>query len=211
VPDEPLLQESTNQYVIFPINHDDMWYLYKELVGNFWSTTENIQQLDSLALNYNEKQYMKIFASIFASPNSHGLVNENFAEELCKIIQVTEAKFFYGHQLFVQNIHFEMYNKLLENFATNNEERSKLFKVVENYDSVSNKRAWINQWKHAPFGEQLMASACMHGLMFSSLEMTRDWLKIRTRNLFNHELVEILDKMIFDQVHIFLKKVSYQN
>ncbi len=119
-----LLIETSNQYVIFPINHDDMWSMYKELVNNFWSVTENIQQLDSLALNYNEKQYMKYFSSIFASPESHGLVNENFAEELCKIIQVTEAKFFYGHQLFVQNIHFEMYNKLIDNFASNNEEKS---------------------------------------------------------------------------------------
>lgn len=121
--DEPLLQETSNQYVIFPINHDDMWAMYKELVGNFWSVTETIQQLESLALNYNEKQYMKNFSSIFASPQSHGLVNENFAEDLCKIIQVTEAKFFYGHQLFVQNIHFEMYNKLLDNFAANMDEK----------------------------------------------------------------------------------------
>lgn len=121
--DEPLLQETSNQYVIFPINHDDMWSMYKELVNNFWSVTENIQQLDSLALNYNEKQYMKLFSSIFASPESRGLVNENFAEELCKIIQVTEAKFFYGHQLFVQNIHFEMYNKLIDNFAASNDEK----------------------------------------------------------------------------------------
>ena len=100
-----------------------MWSMYKELVNNFWSVTENIQQLDSLALNYNEKQYMKYFSSIFASPDSRGLVNENFAEQLCKIIQVTEAKFFFGHQLFVQNIHFEMYNKLIDNFAANNEEK----------------------------------------------------------------------------------------
>lgn len=199
ISDEPLLQETSNQYVIFPINHDDMWSMYKELVNNFWSVTENIQQLDSLALNYNEKQYMKYFSSIFASPDSRGLVNENFAEELCKIIQVTEAKFFYGHQLFVQNIHFEMYNKLIDNFAATNEEKIKLFKIVEEYDSVAKKRNWIAQWTNASLGEQLMASACMHGLMFTSLEMTRDWLKFRTRNSFNHEIIDFLERMIYDQ------------
>ena len=29
----------------------------------------------------------------------------------------------YGHQLFVQNIHYEMYNKLLEKFVTTKEEK----------------------------------------------------------------------------------------
>lgn len=53
---EPLLQETLNQYVIFPINHDDMWFMYKELVGNFWSVTETLENLDSLSLDYNEKR-----------------------------------------------------------------------------------------------------------------------------------------------------------
>lgn len=53
---EPLLQETSNQYVIFPINHDDMWGMYKELVGNFWSVTETLENLDALNLDYNEKK-----------------------------------------------------------------------------------------------------------------------------------------------------------
>lgn len=104
-----------------------MWKMYKGLVDNFWSVTESIQQLDTLQLSYDENQFMKYFSSIFASPNSHGLVNENFAEELCKLIQVTEAKFFYGHQLFVQNIHFEMYNRLLDKFSNDSKEEKYVF------------------------------------------------------------------------------------
>jgi hypothetical protein len=120
---EPLLQENPNQYVIFPICHDDMWRMYKSLVDNFWSVTEDIQQLKMLVLDSDEKAFFKYFSSIFASPNSAGLVNENFAEEFSKIINVTEARFFYGHQLFVQNIHYEFYNRLLENFIQNKDER----------------------------------------------------------------------------------------
>jgi ribonucleotide reductase beta subunit family protein with ferritin-like domain len=113
---EPLLQERPGQYVIFPINHEDMWHMYKELVNNFWSFTDNLD-LDKLQLNYNEKKFMKLYSSIFASSESKGLVNDNFAEDFCRLIQVTEAKFFYGHQLFVQNIHYEMYNRLLDCFV----------------------------------------------------------------------------------------------
>ena len=120
---EPLLKETLNQYVIFPIKHDDMWSMYKQLVDNFWSPTESINQLDKLNLNYNEKQFMKYYSSIFASPKSRGFVNDNLAEHFCSIIQVTEAKFFYGHQLFVQNIHYEMYNQLLDQFALESSEK----------------------------------------------------------------------------------------
>jgi ribonucleotide reductase beta subunit family protein with ferritin-like domain len=120
---EPLLEENPNQYVIFPIAHADMWAMYKHLVDNFWSVTETGQQFQVLQLKYNDVQFMKYFTSIFASPHSRGLVNDNFAEDFCKLIQVTEAKFFYGHQLFVQNIHFEMYNQMLDKFVPTQEEK----------------------------------------------------------------------------------------
>ncbi|RNA02317.1 Ribonucleoside-diphosphate reductase subunit M2 [Brachionus plicatilis] len=195
---EHLLEDAPGKYVIFPINHDDMWKMYKHLVDNFWSVTEKIQDLDKLALNYEEKQFMKFFTSIFASPKSSGLVNENFAEEFCKIIQVTEAKFFYGHQLFVQNIHSEMYNKLLLHFMEE-QEREKNFKIVENFDAVINKRNWIEKWKTASFGEQLVASSCLHGLMFCSLDLVHNWLAIKTRSILSHELIDIFERMILDQ------------
>ena len=121
---EPLLQETVGQYVIFPINHHDMWKMYKELVENFWSTTENIGNLDALHLNENEKKFLKLMCSFYATlDQSCGIVSENFAEEFSKLIQVTEAKFYYGHQLFVQNIHFEMYNKLFETLVKSDTER----------------------------------------------------------------------------------------
>lgn len=123
--DEFLLEDNPGQYVIFPIQHQDMWHMYKGLVDNFWSVTEanTVAEIDMINLKYDEGNFMKYFTSIFASPNSRGLVNDNFAEEFCKLIQVTEAKFFYGHQLMVQNIHYEMFNELLNKFAPKIEEK----------------------------------------------------------------------------------------
>jgi len=196
---EPLLEEAPGQYVIFPINHHDMWAMYKKLVDNFWSPTDTLEDLDKLGLNYNETKFIKYFSSIFASSESQGLVNENFAEDFCRCIQVTEAKFFYGHQLFVQNIHYEMYNKLVDWFFTETNEKNKFFKIVENFDSVQNKRQWVAQWKHSSFGEQIMASAIMHGLLFSSLDLVINWLRARKHSQFEHELIDIFEKMVLDQ------------
>lgn len=119
--EEPLLKETIGQYVIFPIKHDDMWHMYKTLVENFWSITENIEHIEQqLCLNNNETKFLKILCSFYAAMD-FGIVNENFSEEFSKLIQITEAKFYYGHQLFVQNIHFELYNKLIEVLVKDND------------------------------------------------------------------------------------------
>ena len=119
---EPMLTESDtqSQYVIFPIEYDDIWHMYKELVGHFWNPNDSNNQIKALNLSYEESKFMKQFAGFYASPESNGLVVENFAEEFSKVVQITEAKFFYGHQLFIQNIHYEVYNRLFE-WCTNDE------------------------------------------------------------------------------------------
>ncbi len=70
---------------------------------------------------------------------------------------------------------------------------------MENFDAVQNKRQWVAQWRHCSFGDQLAASACLHGLMFSALELVRDWLRNRTKNALDHDLLDTFDKMILDQ------------
>lgn len=117
------MQESSGQYVIFPINNRDMWEMYKHFVDSFWSPVENMEEFDKLNLTTDERQFLKFFASFFASPNSKGLVVETFAEDFAQLIQVTEARFFYGHQLFVQDIHYEMFNKILDKVASSLEEK----------------------------------------------------------------------------------------
>ena len=98
--------------------------MYKHFVDTFWSPVENMEELDKkLNFNTDERQFFKFFSSFFASPNSKGLVVETFAEDFAQIIQVTEARFFYGHQLFVQDIHYEMFNKMLDKVASSQEEK----------------------------------------------------------------------------------------
>lgn len=82
--------------------------------------------------------------------------------------------------------------------------RDKMIKIVENFDAVSNKRKWISQWTTSSFGEQLIASACLHGLLFSSLELVHSWLRNRNKASSSHELTDILEKMIFEQVSLIL-------
>ena len=37
---EPILQEDENRYVLFPIQHDDIYKMYKKQVDCFWRAEE---------------------------------------------------------------------------------------------------------------------------------------------------------------------------
>jgi hypothetical protein len=71
---------------------------------------------------------------------------------------------------------------------------------VEGIDAIVNKRNWIKQWSSADFGLKMTASACIHGIFFISLDLVLNWLKNKFRGSFTHELIEIIEKMIADQV-----------
>lgn len=202
---EPMLKESVDTYVIFPINYDDIWHMYKEFVGNFWAPSENINSLTStLDLDYNEAKFFKLFCTFFASPESKGHVVENFTEEFSKVVQVTEAKFFYGHQLFIQNIHYEAYNSLFDKL-TDTGEREKLLKLVESNYSVMNVRNWLKLWMSdsASFANQLVVSACLHGILFTSLDVVINWLEERIEKQkaqkIDKELHDMFVNMRFEQ------------
>ena len=97
---EPLLKENKNRFVIFPIQHHDIWEWYKKSEASFW-TAEEIdlhQDLSDWAnkLNDDERYFIKHILAFFAA--SDGIVNENLAENFVNEVQYSEAKFFYGFQ-----------------------------------------------------------------------------------------------------------------
>ena len=37
---EPILQESNDRFVLFPIQHENIWRMYKDAVNRFWVAEE---------------------------------------------------------------------------------------------------------------------------------------------------------------------------
>ena len=56
---EPILQDNADRFVLFPIEHDDIWQFYKKAEASFW-TAEEIDLSQDLKdwgnLNDGEKQ-----------------------------------------------------------------------------------------------------------------------------------------------------------
>ena len=59
-------------------------------------------------LTEDERFFVKHVLAFFAA--SDGIVNENLAENFVAEVQYTEAKFFYGFQIMMENIHSETYS-----------------------------------------------------------------------------------------------------
>ncbi len=178
---EPILQENPNRFVLFPIKHNDIWAWYKKSEANFW-TAEEIDLGQDLTdwekLKPDEKHFIKHVLAFFAA--SDGIVNENLAENFVSEVQYTEAKFFYGFQIMMENIHSETYSLLIDTYIKDNKEKDHLFNAIETLDCVKKKADWALRWiDNGSFAERLIAFAAVEGIFFSGSFCSIFWLKKR--------------------------------
>ncbi len=178
---EPILQENRNRFVLFPIEHHDIWKFYKQAEASFW-TAEEIdlsQDLKDWAnLNDGERHFISHVLAFFAA--SDGIVNENLAEHFVSEVQYTEAKFFYGFQIAIENIHSETYSLLIDTYVKNPKEKDKLLNAIDTMDCVNKKAQWALKWiDEGNFQERLIAFAAVEGIFFSGSFCSIFWLKKR--------------------------------
>jgi len=179
---EPILQENKNRFVLFPIQHDDIWAFYKKSEASFWTAEEIDLSNDGVdwetKLNDDEKFFIKHVLAFFAA--SDGIVNENLAENFLSEVQYTEAKFFYGFQVMMENIHSETYSLLIDTYIKDPEEKTRLFNAIDTLDCVKKKADWALNWVDSPgFAERIVAFAAVEGIFFSGSFCSIFWLKKR--------------------------------
>ena len=179
---EPILQENKNRFVIFPIKHHDIWEWYKKMEASFW-TAEEIDLSQDLndwnnKLNDDEKYFIKHILAFFAA--SDGIVNENLAENFVNEVQYAEAKFFYGFQIMMENIHSETYSLLIDTYVKDEAEKDELFNALEVFPAIKKKADWALKWIDSDsFAERLIAFAAVEGIFFSGAFCSIYWLKKR--------------------------------
>jgi ribonucleoside-diphosphate reductase beta chain len=178
---EKILVENPNRFVIFPIQYNDIWEYYKMHQAAFWTAEEvdlsgDIRDWEKLS--ENEQFFVKNVLSFFAA--SDGIVNENLAENFYREVQYPEAKFFYGFQLMMENIHSLMYSLLIDTYVSNPQEKDECFNAIDRLPAVQKKAKWALEWiKNASFQERLVAFAAVEGIFFSGSFCSIFWLKSR--------------------------------
>ena len=180
---EPILAEQENRFVLFPIQHDDVWDMYKKAVASFWTSEEidlSQDKTDWARLTDNERFFIKYTLAFFAA--SDGIVNENLLLNFSTEIQIPEVRCFYGFQIAIENIHSETYSLLIQTYVKDKRERDLLFHAVETFPAIREKAQWCLDYTardSATFGERLVAFAACEGLFFSSSFASIFWLKKR--------------------------------
>ncbi|MDF2447618.1 MAG: Ribonucleoside-diphosphate reductase [Bacteroidota bacterium] len=179
---EPILAENKDRFVIFPIKHNDIWEYYKKSEASFW-TAEEIDLSNDTSdwnnkLNDNERHFIKHVLAFFAA--SDGIVNENLAINFLNEVQYPEARFFYGFQVMMENIHSETYSLLIDTYIKDPVEKDKLLHAVETVPCVGKKADWALTWiSNGTFAERLIAFAAVEGIFFSGSFCSIFWLKKR--------------------------------
>jgi len=180
---EPLLKDNPSRFVIFPIQFDDIFAMYKKAVASFWTVEEvdlskDINDWDKL--KDDERHFISHVLAFFAA--SDGIVNENLVERFCQEVQVSEARCFYGFQIAMENIHSEMYSLLINTFIRDSEEQTRLFNAIETIPCIKKKADWALRYishETATYAERIIAFAAVEGIFFSGSFASIFWLKKR--------------------------------
>jgi ribonucleoside-diphosphate reductase beta chain len=150
--------------------------------ASFW-TAEEIDLSQDLndwnnKLNDDEKYFIKHILAFFAA--SDGIVNENLAENFVNEVQYAEAKFFYGFQIMMENIHSETYSLLIDTYVKDETEKDELFNALDVFPAIRKKADWALKWIESDsFAERLIAFAAVEGIFFSGAFCSIYWLKKR--------------------------------
>lgn len=180
---EPLLTAREGRFVLFPIEHSDIWDMYKKAEASFWTAEEldlAADHKDWGEMTTNERFFVSNILAFFAA--SDGVVNENLAQNFSCEIQCAEARCFYGFQIAIENIHSEVYSLLIDTYIKDPAEKHKLLNAIETIPCVRNKASWALKWLNkdtASFPERIIAFAAVEGIFFSGSFCSIFWLKKR--------------------------------
>lgn len=180
---EPLLTESSDRFVVFPIQHADLWAKYKQHMAVFWTPEEIDLSKDTAhwdKLNDQERHFIKHILGFFAG--SDGIVMENLATRFMREVQWPEAKFFYSCQNLLEAVHSETYSLLIDTYINDPVEKNQLFKAIQTIPCVQKKADWAMTWidnNEASFATRLLAFAAVEGIFFSGAFCAIFWLKQR--------------------------------
>jgi ribonucleoside-diphosphate reductase beta chain len=179
--EEPILKENKDRFVLFPIRQHEIWKFYKKAEASFWTAEEidlSQDQKDWVGMQDGERHFITHVLAFFAA--SDGIVNENLAEHFISEVQYTEAKFFYGFQIAIENIHSETYSLLIDTYVKDPKEKDMLFHAIDTMECVKKKADWALRWiNNGTFQERLIAFAAVEGIFFSGSFCSIFWLKKR--------------------------------
>jgi ribonucleoside-diphosphate reductase beta chain len=157
--------DTEKRYSIFPIKNQDLWDAYKAAEKQTWVA---------------EEVYLKNILAFFTI--SDGLVIDNLCDNVIDNVDISEAKYYYNHQMFIEQVHANGYALLIDTYIKDAQEKKDLFNSMLTNDAVKDKASWAEHWlNNGTFVEKLIAFACVEGIAFSSVFAGVFWFRSRNK------------------------------
>jgi len=179
---EPLTVVSDDRYCLFPIQHQDIYDLYKLQCSKTWFV-EEINFTDDYKcwqqLTAEEQNFISITLAFFA--NSDNLVIENMHTRFRQEMTWPESQAFFTAQAFIEMVHVETYNLCIDVVIRDPIKKKSLFEAIKHNPIVKPKFSWTQKWIESQenLGIRLVAMAFVEGIFFSSSFASLFWLRKR--------------------------------
>jgi ribonucleotide reductase beta subunit family protein with ferritin-like domain len=168
---KPLLQTNPHRFVLFPIQHNYIWRMYKKAEASFRTAKEinlSADAADWAGLSPTEQHFISHVLAFFAASN--GIVNKNLSSNFATEVTSPEARCFYGFKIAVKNIHSKTYSLLIDTYIKDPIKKMHLLKVIKTVPCIQRKAQWALRWCNstaASFTECMIAFAAVEGIFLS--------------------------------------------
>jgi ribonucleoside-diphosphate reductase beta chain len=179
-----LSSNPTNHYTFLPIYNAKYYEYYKKQLATFWTVEEVDLSKDrdqfTNKLSDTERNFVKNVLAFFAA--SDGIVAENLDLNFIEEITYKEVRTCLRFQAMMEDIHSEMYSRLIDTLITDNTEKDRIFNAITTIPCIKLKAEWAKKWTNsadATLPMRLVAFACVEGIHFSGSFCAIYWLKKR--------------------------------
>jgi ribonucleotide reductase beta subunit family protein with ferritin-like domain len=178
---ELLLQANPHRVVLFPIQHNNIWRMYKKAKASFWTAEEinlSADVVDWERLLTTEQHFISHVLAFFAASN--GIVNKNLSNNFATEVMSLEARCFYSFQIAVENIHSETYSLLIDTYVKDPVKKMHLLRAIKTVPCIQRKAQWALKWcdpTGASFAKRMITFAAVEGIFFSGSFCAIFWLK----------------------------------
>lgn len=180
-PYEPVLcPGDLARYSLFPIQHHNVFDIYKQMYQSFWTVDELDLSADKqqyARLSIKEQNYIKFTLAFFA--NSDNAVLENLSKRLTREITMPEAVMALMFQAAMETIHAHGYNLMIDGLIESEQEKRELFHAVETNPVIQPKFNWTLTWIQSQdtLATRLMVWCAVESVFFSSSFASLFWLR----------------------------------
>jgi ribonucleoside-diphosphate reductase beta chain len=179
-----LAYNPSNNYTFLPIYNGKYYDYYKKQLSTFWTVEEVDLSKDrdqfNTKLSDPERQFVKNILAFFAA--SDGIVAENLDLNFIAEITFKEVRTCLRFQAMMEDIHSEMYSRLIDTLIIDKVEKDKTFNAIVTIPCIKKKAEWAKKWTNseaANLAKRLVAFACVEGIHFSGSFCAIYWLKKR--------------------------------